>query len=348
MVVERGLVIISKLEFVTHAPGIFAKHLRSHHHYKIDNDEFATLQRRSTPLSGLASIRRTSTPTNGIISGSHHHHHHRHNHHNHTPQTPSFKPNTVVKISPVLEVASKTPRRHLGSFLYNPTISAIDSHSPLRTKLNVSIQPNLLPSWRDPHQINCTYTVRVSKTWLQRDEREAICAERYLWGSGIFTDDSDPVAAAIHSGYLKGAWGEWVDTALLEQIIQEQNPKIDAGQENVPKKLVEPLPGMDLHITLLVLPQLERYEGTVRYGLKSRSWPEEPNAAPHDGVSFMVLNCEWVNESTERGKGRTGRERRQRLRSEFANGLNKAYAAKNKNLPETSGRNMPAKATAVA
>ena len=68
--------------------------------------------------------------------------------------------------------------------------------------------------------------------------------------------------AAIHSGYLKGAWGEWVDTALLEQIIQEQNPKIDAGQENVPKKLVEPLPGMDLHITLLVLPQLERYEET--------------------------------------------------------------------------------------
>jgi hypothetical protein len=253
----------------------------------------------------------------------------------------------MIKISTVLDAASKTPRRHLGSFLYRPTVSATDSHTPLRTKLNVSIQPNLLPSWRDPDQANCTYTVRVSKTWLRRDEREAICAERYLWGSGIFTDDSDPVAAAIHSGYLKGAWAEWVDTALLEQIIQEQNPKIDAGQENVPKELVEPPPGMDLHITLLVLPQLEQYEETVRYGLKSRSWPEEPNAAPHDGVSFLVLNCEWVNERTERGKGRTGEERRQRLRSGFASRLSKAPAVKTKVMLETSGRNMLVKASAA-
>jgi hypothetical protein len=327
------------------APRNFAKHFCSHHHYKVDNDEFAALQRRSTPLSGLTSIRQTSTPTNGVSSSSHHHHHHRHTHHNHTPQTPSFKSNTMIKISPVLDAASKTPRRHLGSFLYNPKISTIDNHTPLRTKLNVSIQPNLLPSWRDPDQVNCTYTVRVSKTWLRRDEREAICAERYLWGSGIFTDDSDPVAAAIHSGYLKGAWGEWVDTALLEQIIQEQNPKIDAGQEHVPTELVEPRPGMDLHITLLVLPQLERYEETVRYGVKSRSWPEEPNSAPHDGVSFMVLNCEWVNERTGRGKGRTGEERRQRLRTDFANGLSKASAAKTKILLEMSSRNMLVKAS---
>lgn len=304
------------------------------------------LQRRSTPLSGLSSIRRASTPTNGIISSSHHHHHHhhRHNHHNHTQHTPSFKSNTIIKISPVLEVASRTPRRHLGSFLYNPNISATDSHTPARTKLNVSIQPNLIPSWRDPDQVNCTYTVRVSKTWLRRDEREAICAERCLWGSGIFTDDSDPVAAAIHSGYVKGAWGEWVDTALLEQIIRQQNPMIDAGQENVPKELVEPPPGMDLHITLLILPQLVHYEGTVRYGLKSRSWPEEPYAAPHDGVSFMVLNCEWVNERMERGKGRTGEDRRQRLRKEFANGLGKALVARTRALHESSGNNMLVKA----
>ena len=246
-------------------------------------------------------------------------------------------------------MASRTRRRHLGSFLYKPTISTIDVHTPLRTKLNVSIQPNLLPSWRDPDQVNCTYTVRVSKTWLGRDEREAICAERYLWGSGIFTDDSDPVAAAIHSGYLKGAWDErLVDTDLLEQIIQDQNPKIDAGQENVPKELVEPPPGMDLHIMLLVLPQLEHYEETVRYGVRSRSWPEQPNTAPHDGVSFMVLNCEWVNENAERGKGRTGEERRQRLRSEFAYGHSKGTTTKPKSLLEVSGRKMPAGASLAA
>ena len=254
----------------------------------------------------------------------------------------------MIKISPVLEAVSKTPRRHLGSFLYKPTISPSDTHHPLRTKLNVSIQPNLLTSWRDPDQVNCTYTVRVSKTWLRRDKRESICAERYLWGSGIFTDDTDPVAAAIHSGYLKGAWGEYVDTDLLEQIIREQNPKVDVGQENVPKVLVEPPPGMDLHITLLVLPQLEHYEGTARYGLKSRSWPEEPHTAPHDGVSFMVLKCDWVDERTERGKGRMGEERRRRLSGEVTNRFTKASPTRSKGLHALPGRSLPARASAAA
>lgn len=186
----------------------------------------------------------------------------------------------------------------------------------------------MLPSFRNAEMSNCTYTVRVSRTWLRRNEREAICAERFLWGSGIFTDDSDPVAAAIHSGYIKGAWGDWADAALLEQIVREQNPKIDAGQENVPEEPIEPLSGMDLHITLLALPQLERYEPTVRNGVSSRVWPEKPKDAPHDGASFLVLNCEWVDEGAERGKARTGAARRQRLHDDFANVYPKSSARK--------------------
>ncbi len=232
----------------------------------------------------------------------------------------------MIKISTILQKASTNQRRHLGSFLYSPTISTPDL--PIRTKLNVSVRPNLLPSFRDSELINCTYTVRVSKTWLRHAQREAICTERFLWGSGIFTDDSDPVVAAIHSGYLKGAWSEWVDTELLERIIREQNPRIDAGQDNVPEEAVEPPPGMDLHITLLVLPQLERYEPSVRYGVSSRTWPEEAKDAPHDGVSFMVLKCEWVNEGTERGKARTGIARRERLHREFANTLARATSGR--------------------
>ena len=167
--------------------------------------------------------------------------------------------------------------------------------------------------------VNCTYTIRVSRSWLRSVEREAICAERSLWGAGIYTDDSDPVAAAIHSGYVKGAWNDWVDISLLEQIIREQNPRIDGGQEHVPEEPVEPRGDLDLHITMLVLPQLEKYEEIVRYGLKSRTWPEEAKDAPHDGVSFMVLHCEWVDEGTGRGKERTGVARRKRLHADYQN-----------------------------
>lgn len=218
----------------------------------------------------------------------------------------------MIKISPVVNAAAQNPRHHLGFFLYSPILSVPDLHTPVRTKLNVSIRPNLIPSFKDPLQVNCTYTIRVSRTWLRHSERATICAQRFLWGSGIYSDDSDPIVAAIHSGFIKGAWSEDVDTTLLEQVIKEQNPGIDV-QENVPETPVEPPEGKDLHITLLVLPQLEKYAESVRYGVKSRTWPEEPKDAPHDGVSFMVLGCEWVDEGSARGQERTGAARRKRL-----------------------------------
>ncbi len=221
----------------------------------------------------------------------------------------------MIKVCSVVNTAAKNPRRHLGFFLYSPILSVPELHTPVRTRLNVSIRPNLIPSFKDPDQINCTYTIRVSRTWLRASEREAICSERFLWGSGIYSDDSDPVAAAMHSGFIKGAWSERVDdTALLEQVIREQNPSIDV-KENVPDIPVEPPEGKDLHIKLLVLPQLEKYTETARYGLKSRTWPEEEGrkGVPHDGVSFMVLECKWVDERSARGQDRSGVARRKRL-----------------------------------
>lgn len=226
----------------------------------------------------------------------------------------------MIKIRSVVDAAAKNPRHHLGFFLYSPVISVPELHSPVRTKLGVSIRPNITLSFKDPEQINCTYTIRVSRTWLRTDEREAICSERFLWGSGIYTDDSDPVAAAIHSGFIKGAWNDEVDTDLLERVSREQNPSIDF-KDNVPEAPVEPPEGKDLHIKLLVLPQLEKYGESARYGLKSRTWPEEEEeeveeegkGAPHDGVSFTVLDCTWVDEGSARGQERSGVARRKRL-----------------------------------
>ena len=295
-----------------------SRHHHHHHHInKIDNDE--PLQRRASPLSTLNNIRRVSTPTVSGAQSIHRHHHHHHHHHHHrndaTSQSATLKPSTTIKISHILQEAAKTPRRHLGTYLYSPKITIPEPHQPSHTRLNISIKPSMLPSFKDHADFNCTYTVRVSRTWLQHSEREAICMERFLWGSGIYSDDSDPIAAAVHSGYIKGAWNENVDITLLEQIIAEQNPQIDGGNEHVPDIPAEPPANRDLHITLLVLPRLERYVSTARYGIKSRSWPEEEGEAPHDGVSFLVLNCEWVDEGDERGKDRTGAARRSRIDS---------------------------------
>lgn len=179
----------------------------------------------------------------------------------------------------------------------------------------------------------------------------------------MYTDDSDPVAAAIHSGFIRGEWGEDVDVSLLDLEIKEQHqhapnakngtttatantttlPKLSSSDEpttttttttKVPtttpkppdkretanaksKPKIPPLPpsNKDLHITLLILPTLERYDSTVMYGLKSRAWGDN-----HDGMSFKVERIDWVDEGGSKGEERGGEARRKRLRSMMRSG----------------------------
>jgi Histone deacetylation protein Rxt3 len=133
----------------------------------------------------------------------------------------------------------------------------------------------------------------------------------------VYTDDSDPVVAAMHAGFLKAAFGEQIDTSLLD-LNKASQPVIEGGQENIPDEPMEPPPGMDLHITLLVVPALERYYSTGRFGVLSREWGK--GDAPHDGVSFMVLNAKFVDEGPSSGKGRTGKERKARINALFRDG----------------------------
>ncbi|KMU73850.1 hypothetical protein CISG_10237 [Coccidioides immitis RMSCC 3703] len=76
-----------------------------------------------------------------------------------------------------------------------------------------------------------------------------------------------------------------------------------------------PPPDKDLHITLLILPPLERYESSVMYGLKSRPWGNN-----HDGMSFKVESIEWVDEGGSKGQERGGEARRKRLKSMMRSG----------------------------
>lgn len=71
-----------------------------------------------------------------------------------------------------------------------------------------------------------------------------------------------------------------------------------------------PSAGKDLHITLLVLPQLQSYASSVAYGIKSRSWGDN-----HDGMSYKVEKIAWVDEGIGRGEERGGEARRKRLRA---------------------------------
>lgn len=214
------------------------------------------------------------------------------------------------------------PRQHLGSTLYTPRIGAPSANASSESaKFGYTTTPQPLP--RLEKRENCTFTVRVPRFRIDGTRREEICARRALWGTGVYTDDSDPVAAAIHSGFIRGAWGEDVDESMLDLEIKDDyqhapqsTPANGAegsksgSQIKGPRLPPFPPADRDLHITLLVLPRVEQYDSTVMFGIKSRKWDGR-----HDGMSFKVHAVDWVDDGVGRGEERSGEARRKRLRT---------------------------------
>jgi len=76
---------------------------------------------------------------------------------------------------------------------------------------------------------------------------------RQIWGTDIYTDDSDLVAVLVHTGHLK---------------LKASPPKTP------------------LLVSLRICPAQASYAGSERNELHSRSW-----SGKHDGVSFKVERC---------------------------------------------------------
>ena len=138
----------------------------------------------------------------------------------------------------------------------------------------------------------------------------------------MYTDDSDPVAAAVHSGWIRGEWEDDVDLSLLDLGSGEESTGPARASEMEPKskpslvfssrpaKPARPPAGMDLHITVLVLPALQSYASSVAHGLRSRAW-----GATHDGMSFQIQQIAWVSGGINGAEERGGEARRKRLKA---------------------------------
>ena len=272
--------------------------------YKADLEEMATssLPRRGTPQGGRTA---SSNAANATSLGRY-------------DTAPIFKPKKMVKVGSIISQTLRKPRRHLGTFNYDPDILVSEAAIPSDAEHDIMIKPKLLPSFSEVEDLNCTYTIYVSKTWLQERERRLICSTRNLWGTAIYTDDTDPVAAAMHMGWIKPAFQN-IDETLLQKITQDQNPKVDVIKDlKPPPQPLEISKGRDFKITCVVMPSLEKYEETARFGIRSRAWPNLAEGAPHDGASFSILKVETVELGPEeRRMGRTGQSRRARLKEQL-------------------------------
>lgn len=120
---------------------------------------------------------------------------------------------------------------------------------------------------------------------------------RKLWGTDVYTDDSDVLAMCVHAGWIEAPHipdvPEWLGGGGAPTVSQAW-AKLAARQERAlgtPHRVPPPEKGgaltCDLSVTLRIAPKLILYKGSPRGGIQSRSWGNT-----HDGVSVVVESVE--------------------------------------------------------
>lgn len=261
----------------------------------------------------------------------HHHHAPRHHHHHVTTAKPSPVtnpviplPNRTIRSQAVLDAVAHLPRNHLGHEYYRSVLKATRRSTLEKDERGFASTPAPLPRF-EGHE-NSTFTIKVPRVYLGNVSREEITSRRAVYGTDVYTDDSDVIAACIHQGWFRGAWNKDVDVDLLglendtpsNGVVNGKDYENDVltepptrGPMHVPKK-------KDLHITVLVLPALEKYSSTTRYGIKSREWGGRHDGykGVHDGLSFMIRSIQWVD-GVDSNEARSGGLRRKLMAEEW-------------------------------
>lgn len=246
------------------------------------------------------------------------------------------RPKQIVNSTAVLEAVVNRPRLHLGDHLYKPSLKPTHQNPELSSNRGFKSTPNPLPWCRIEGKENSTLTVKIAKVCLSLSSREEITSRRALWGTEIYTDDSDVVAACIHGGWIRGEWSEGTDTSILALdygLDANGHPdKPDGGrrrgknrekedkarlESNIAMSLdVPPKTGPvhvheeeDLHVTVVILPKLQKYTSTTRFGMQSREF-----SGSHDGLSFKILGLRWVLNGAGATSRLRGKERRERMK----------------------------------
>ncbi|TVY47523.1 hypothetical protein LOCC1_G003690 [Lachnellula occidentalis] len=279
-------------------------HHHHHHHHHADNSSpLQTPFKNPTKASSVIPSPPDQENKTPIL-----HHHHipasrvPHHHHHHKPSSPKPTiplPVRTIKNEAVLASVADKPRRHLGHAYYSSELAPTSSNSASNTSTRGFVSTaNPLPKFEGKE--NCTFTVKIPAMYLQDTARRDITYRRAVWGTDIYTDDSDVLCACIHSGYVQGCFNPDIgDEVGLKMLLGEDCvlPPIGDLISEPPKTGPSLVPeGKELHVTVLILPPLLEYKGMHRFGVKSRAFGE--GGRGHDGGSFMVTGVKWVSGSS--------------------------------------------------
>ncbi|KAG2173231.1 hypothetical protein INT43_004605, partial [Umbelopsis isabellina] len=186
---------------------------------------------------------------------------------------PLPKPKLIIKNEQVWKSLEGIPEKSLGVFVYEPGVQL-----PVLENQENAILEVRIPSW-------ClTYENKMVK-------------KRALWGTDIYTDDSDIVAMILHTGQYDASYQE-PQVKLNSDVLLAMSGTAAVVE---PRRLEvgKNVPDHDVSVMLRVLPKLQRYTGTIRHHLKSRQW-----GGNHDGLSIYVEKVELLPRGEARAKGR--------------------------------------------
>ncbi|VEU24404.1 DEKNAAC105672 [Brettanomyces naardenensis] len=245
---------------------------------------------------------------------------------------PFEKRRMTVTSRDVLDGVSKFPRKHLGSIMYDeyPTyhtlirylrnISSEDLNKLEEDKKQYSVvererkefgilqskRLELLPDLISNY-INCTIDILVPYEALFDNVN---VYDKRVWGTDIYTDDSDIVAMLYHCGVLHSqdpTKKKAKRVSRRQQQQQQKDSKFDSATHEYqftnytgaitpgnPDNIHNIISGTtsedeaaDLIVTLLILPTLQEYKGCYRNNYNSRSWRH------HDGCSVALFAVRW-------------------------------------------------------
>ena len=191
----------------------------------------------------------------------------------------------------VHDVLSKTPRFSIGRHVYDPN-TLIDIRSNQVGGVFEIYVPGsylgdnwavreLLPQRANESEVALTpkvIHVKGKTNGLNLNDLNAL-DERKIWGTDVYTDDSDPVAIAVHLGWLFDASDRLYDNKFL----------VGAGRPAKGEQIDDIVDEADLILVFRVAPRLVTYHSSMRHRVWSRGWGNQ-----HDGFSLVLEECRLV------------------------------------------------------
>lgn len=329
-----------------------------HHHHHHIPDQVPSQQAGTTPFKNVKGATPVPSPTSlaSDLLTTHHHAPPRSVAHGHTRDSNARsavaqpipaaimppKPKHIISNKTVLDSVAHKTREHLGDFIYELGLKPARVQDPRTSRPprhSYQSTPKPLPIDLIRGKEGSTLMVKVGRQHLTRAAREEITSRRAIWGTDVYTDDSDVLAACIHGGWIRGEWPEDVDVELLglddgigADVKDAKGGKKGRGKEQSPPEkrnidFLEAPPktgpvqvpeGQDMHVMVLVMPKLEKYTSTVRFGIKSREWGgklgRDGQRSSHDGLSFMIRSVRFVTNGAGPQSRLRGKDRRERMR----------------------------------